>query len=103
MRVKHWLTGLAAAAALGLMAASAQAVPAGSVGSGVKAAAGENGAVEKVDHRRHCWWAYGRWHCRHHYRYYRYYDEPYYYYGPSYYYYGPSFRFGHRHHHHRHW
>jgi hypothetical protein len=51
MKTRHYLAGLSAAVALGLLAATAQAAPAGSTSSAA-ATAGTASAVEKVAYRR---------------------------------------------------
>jgi hypothetical protein len=51
MKTRHYLAGLSAAVAFGLLAATAQAAPAGST-SGAAATARTASAVEKVAYRR---------------------------------------------------
>jgi hypothetical protein len=97
------LSVTAAALALGLVAAPASAAPT----TNLHGIATDRSATEEVHYGRRCWWHYGHWHCRPHYRRYYYsYDTPYYY-RPRYYYgYAPGFSFyfgGGRRHWHRHW
>jgi hypothetical protein len=85
--IRTWLTGAAAALALGLVAASAEAAPATGAATDLKAAAGESSVVENTHwgRRRH---KYYHSYDVPYWRYYSYYPRHRYYYG-----YAPGFRF----------
>jgi hypothetical protein len=61
MRMTSLLAAPAVAIAIGLLAGSAQAAPAGNALGGLKADTAA--AAEKVHWRRGCYWHRGHWHC----------------------------------------